>query len=87
MPLLTIFRFTMASVHCRYPRCKGSGTGREADKQGDGKYQEEIQRFLTLFAAIFPCPHHHADGNLDGYQKKKYASFVFRILWAYSPQL
>lgn len=39
---------TGTSVHRGYPWCKGKRTGREEDKQGDGEYPKEIQRFERL---------------------------------------
>jgi hypothetical protein len=64
----------MYPVYCGYPWCASPRFGGEEDQQRDGQYPKEVQRSLTRPANLICRAElkNLADGNLDGYQKKKY---------------
>jgi hypothetical protein len=68
----------MMPVYCGYSWRASPRFGRKEDQQGDGKYPQEVQRFQTssLDIVYFAELENPADGNLDGYQKKKYACLL-----------
>lgn len=68
-------------------RCRSSSRiGRKKNQQGDGQYQIQIQRYTHTYTyAVHYHPyqtltHMTIEGNLNGYQKKKY---VCKLLYMY----
>ncbi|KAH0838304.1 Adaptor protein complex AP-2 alpha subunit [Lanmaoa asiatica] len=72
-------------VHRGHPWCTRARIRREEDKQGDGKYPQEVQRFdLSWHHRVLQAHRVFPDGNLDGYQKKKYvAKIIFTYILGY----
>ena len=69
----------ISEVYCGHSRGKGPRIGGEAYKQRDGEHKEEVQRSrIMLSIALLGGSRTAIDGNLDGYQKKKYAFFYSR---------
>jgi hypothetical protein len=65
----------MYPVYCGHPWCTSPRFGGKEDQQRDGEYPEEVQRSVTSLPNLTCLAEleNPVDGNLDGYQKKKYA--------------